>query len=78
MAEIEHFCDPNDKSHPKFANIRDTELLLYSACNQMDGNPAQKTKIGDAVEKVTLIIIIFTKIFNNNLFVFRDLLPMKL
>lgn len=52
MAEIEHFCDPNDKSHPKFANVRDTELLLYSACNQMDGNPAQKTKIGDAVDKV--------------------------
>lgn len=44
----------------------------------MDGNPAQKTKIGDAVEKVMLIIIIFTKIFNNNIFVFRDLLPMKL
>lgn len=51
MAEIEHFCDPNDKSHPKFANVWDTELLLYSACNQMDGNPAQKTKIGDAVDK---------------------------
>ncbi|KAJ8917523.1 hypothetical protein NQ315_005572 [Exocentrus adspersus] len=51
MAEIEHFCDPNDKRHPKFANVRDTVLLLYSACNQMDGNPAQKTKIGEAVDK---------------------------
>ncbi|XP_056644958.1 glycine--tRNA ligase [Diorhabda sublineata] len=50
MAEIEHFCDPNDKSHCKFANVRNTELLLYSACNQMDGKPAEKTTIGFAVE----------------------------
>lgn len=54
MAEIEHFCDPNDKAHPKFADIRDTELLLYSACNQMDGKAAEKVKIGDAVDKVNL------------------------
>lgn len=52
MAEIEHFCDPKDKSHPKFNAIRDTELLLYSACNQMDGKPAQKLTIGEAVDKV--------------------------
>lgn len=52
MAEIEHFCDPNDKKHPKFENVRETELLLYSACNQMDGKPAKFMKIGDAVDKV--------------------------
>lgn len=52
MAEIEHFCDPNDKSHQKFSDVRDTELLLYSACNQMDGKPAQKLTIGEAVDKV--------------------------
>jgi glycyl-tRNA synthetase len=23
MAEIEHFCDPNDKSHPKFKSMAD-------------------------------------------------------
>merc|ERR1719309_253605 len=40
MAEIEHFCDPNDKSHPKFSKVASTELVLYSACNQMDGQPA--------------------------------------
>ncbi|KAJ8946487.1 hypothetical protein NQ314_008881 [Rhamnusium bicolor] len=51
MAEIEHFCDPSDKSHPKFEKIRHTELLLYSACNQMDGKPAEKTTIGVAVDK---------------------------
>lgn len=52
MAEIEHFCDPNDKSHPKFADVKNTVLLLYSACNQMDGKPAEKVVIGDAVAKV--------------------------
>ena len=51
MAEIEHFCDPNDKSHPKFENVQDTELLLYSACNQMDGKAAERKTIGDAVGK---------------------------
>lgn len=52
MAEIEHFCDPNDKSHPKFNSVRNTELLLYSACNQMDGKPAQRLTIGEAVDSV--------------------------
>lgn len=56
MAEIEHFCDPNDKKHPKFGNVRDTELLLYSACNQMDGKPAERRAIGDAVDKVNKVI----------------------
>ncbi|XP_034935671.1 glycine--tRNA ligase isoform X2 [Chelonus insularis] len=49
MAEIEHFCDPNNKSHPKFESVKDTVMLLYSACNQMDGKSAQSIPIGDAV-----------------------------
>ncbi|CAG2053455.1 unnamed protein product [Timema podura] len=51
MAEIEHFCDPNDKQHPKFDSVKETELLLYSACNQMDGKSAEIIKIGDAVQR---------------------------
>ncbi|XP_069692065.1 glycine--tRNA ligase [Periplaneta americana] len=51
MAEIEHFCDPADKSHPKFENVRDTELLLYSASNQMDGKSAEVHSIGKAVDQ---------------------------
>ncbi|CAG9858491.1 unnamed protein product [Phyllotreta striolata] len=50
MAEIEHFCDPNDKRHPKFENVKDVKLLLYSACNQMDGKPAERKTIGEAVQ----------------------------
>ncbi|BES99748.1 Glycyl-tRNA synthetase [Nesidiocoris tenuis] len=49
MAEIEHFCDPNDKSHPKFSDVSDTEVVLYSACDQMDGKSAKIMTIGDAV-----------------------------
>lgn len=52
MAEIEHFCDPADKSHPKFGSVRDLEVTLYSACNQMDGKLPQRRKIGDAVAEV--------------------------
>ncbi|XP_022200284.2 glycine--tRNA ligase [Nilaparvata lugens] len=50
MAEIEHFCDPIDKSHNKFKNVRDTKMLLYSACNQMDGKSAELKTIGEAVD----------------------------
>ncbi|XP_065557618.1 LOW QUALITY PROTEIN: glycine--tRNA ligase-like [Artemia franciscana] len=49
MAEIEHFCDPNDKSHPKFNSVKDLEILLYSACAQMEGKPSKLMKLGDAV-----------------------------
>lgn len=54
MAEIEHFCDPVEKTHPKFENVRDTEMLLYSAANQMDGKSAELHLIGQAVDKVKI------------------------
>jgi glycyl-tRNA synthetase len=49
MAEIEHFCDPNDKAHPKFQDLKDYKMLLYSACQQMDGKSAMEISIGEAV-----------------------------
>jgi len=49
MAEIEHFVDPTDKSHPKFSDIQHIELTLYSAKNQVSGQSPEKHKIGDAV-----------------------------
>uniref|UniRef100_A0A915Q5H2 Glycine--tRNA ligase n=1 Tax=Setaria digitata TaxID=48799 RepID=A0A915Q5H2_9BILA len=51
MCEIEHFVDPNNKSHPKFEQVKDYELILFSSCNQMDGVPAQTMLVGDAVTK---------------------------
>ncbi|KQK77797.1 glycine--tRNA ligase [Amazona aestiva] len=31
MAEIEHFVDPSEKNHPKFQNVADLNILLYSS-----------------------------------------------
>jgi len=54
MAEIEHFCDPTDKSHAKFSRVADTTMTLYSAANQMNGEPAKLIKIGEAVAAGTV------------------------
>lgn len=51
MCEIEHFLDPDDKSHPRFAQYADLELTLYSARNQEDAKNASVWKIGDAVKQ---------------------------
>lgn len=52
MAEIEHFVDPNDKSHPKFSEVEEVEVVLYSAKNQVSGQSPEKVKIGHAVRTV--------------------------
>ncbi|KAF7669260.1 hypothetical protein LDENG_00203270 [Lucifuga dentata] len=51
MAEIEHFVDPNEKVHPKFHNVADLEILLYSSKVQTSGQSAQIMRLGDAVEQ---------------------------
>lgn len=51
MAEIEHFVDPNEKVHPKFQNVADLNILLYSSRAQLNGESAQKMRLGDAVEQ---------------------------
>ena len=53
MAEIEHFCDPTEKDHPKFNTVADLDVVLYSACNQMDGKSPQVWKLGEAVKQVS-------------------------
>lgn len=52
LAEIQHFFDPIQKSHPKFSKIADTQITLFSACSQMDGTSAEKMTIGEAVDRV--------------------------
>ncbi|CAI2728371.1 unnamed protein product [Schistosoma spindalis] len=51
MAEIEYFVDPSDKRHPKFEDVRNTEMLLYSSCDQMSGERPRNVTIGEAVDK---------------------------
>merc|ERR1740129_755866 len=54
MAEVEHFCDPVEKDHPKFSGVADTVMPLSSADNQMAGEAAKQVKIGDAVAAGTV------------------------
>src|SRR3989304_2030259 len=48
QAEAEIFIDPRDKTHPKFKEIADIVLILYSQEGQASGN-SEKMKIKDAV-----------------------------
>lgn len=52
MAEIEHFVNPEKKEHPKFDNVRNLEVTLYSAHAQESGQPMGTMTIGDAVANV--------------------------
>lgn len=54
MAEIEHFVDPLDKAHPKFHEVENVEVTLYSAKNQVSGQSPEKWKIGEAVRTKTI------------------------
>ena len=52
MAEIEHFVDPLDKSHPKFDLVQDDVLPLWTAANQeVNGPVVYDVTLKDAVEK---------------------------
>jgi len=50
QAEAEIFIDPRDKTHPKFKEIADTLLVLYSQDGQSQGS-SEKMKIEDAVSE---------------------------
>jgi len=50
QAEAEIFIDPRDKTHPKFKEIEDVVLNLYSQENQEAGE-AQKISFAEAVNK---------------------------
>jgi glycyl-tRNA synthetase len=52
MAEIEHFCDPENKDYPKFVLVKDECLPLFSKEKQMAlEDPIKDMTIGDAVEQ---------------------------
>ncbi|KAG8009487.1 Glycine--tRNA ligase [Nibea albiflora] len=57
MAEIEHFVDPNEKIHPKFSNVADLEIMLFSSKAQTSGQSAQIMRLGDAVEQGWIEIV---------------------
>ncbi|KAI6676209.1 hypothetical protein NL676_037005 [Syzygium grande] len=47
VAEIEHFVDPEDKSHPKFFEVADLELLMFLGEHQA-GQSAIETRLDEA------------------------------
>ncbi|XP_071927314.1 glycine--tRNA ligase, mitochondrial 1-like [Coffea arabica] len=51
LAEIEHFVDPQDKSHPKFSEIASLKFLMFPREGQMSGQSAERLQIGEAVAK---------------------------
>jgi len=55
QAEAEIFINPRDKSHPRFSEVKDLKLILYSEEEQEkeNGTP-QETTVGDAVDQGTI------------------------
>ncbi|CAI0447952.1 unnamed protein product [Linum tenue] len=51
LAEIEHFVDPEDKSHPKYLEVENLEFLMFPREEQMSGQSAKTIRLGDAVSK---------------------------
>ncbi|CEG68654.1 Glycine--tRNA ligase 1, mitochondrial [Rhizopus azygosporus] len=52
MAEIEHYVDPENKQHPKFADVKDVVLTLLPKDVQLGGKTETvDMTIGEAVEK---------------------------
>ncbi|TRM58541.1 hypothetical protein BD626DRAFT_410407 [Schizophyllum amplum] len=51
MAEIEHYVDPQDKSHARFADVRDTTMVLLDRDTQAGGSTeTREMTIGAAVD----------------------------
>lgn len=51
MAEIEHFVDPNNKDHPKFSQVWDMKLPLWSAeLQEVNGKMIEGMTLKEAVE----------------------------
>lgn len=59
LAEIEHFVDPEDKSHAKFSTVADLEFLMFPRELQMSGESAKPIQLGEAVAKVGFHLILF-------------------
>ena len=50
MGEIEHFVNPNDKSHPSFPSVAAKELILFGSDDQLGSGKTKTISIGEAVK----------------------------
>lgn len=72
MCEIEYFVDPENKKHLKYNQIKDMQLNLYSACNQMNGEPFKLMRLEDAVNnKIIANEVLAYYLARINLFMLR-------
>lgn len=55
LAEIEHFVDPEDKSHPKYSEVANLEFLMFPREEQTSGHSAKRVQLGEAVSRVATI-----------------------
>ncbi|KAA8532284.1 hypothetical protein F0562_032317 [Nyssa sinensis] len=51
LAEIEHFVDPEDKSHPKYSEVANLEFLMFPREEQVSGQSAKRLPLGGAVSR---------------------------
>ena len=49
LAEIEHFVNPDDKSHPRFADVASLQFQLYPRKEQLGPKTTVTMRLGDAV-----------------------------
>lgn len=54
LAEIEHFLNPNDKSHVKFNSVKDVEIWAWARELQAANEEPIRITIGEAVAKKTI------------------------
>lgn len=50
LAEIEHFVDPSDKSHPKFENVENIQVTMFPGSYQMSGKAALNITLKEAYD----------------------------
>jgi glycyl-tRNA synthetase len=50
MAEIEHFVNPEDKSHPNFSAVAEKDLVLFGRDDQLGTGKTKTITVGDAVK----------------------------
>ena len=53
LAEIEHFVDPSDKSHPKFEDVGNVQVTMLPGSYQMSGKPALNITLKEAYDTVS-------------------------
>nr|CCC95542.1 unnamed protein product [Trypanosoma congolense IL3000] len=51
LAEIEHFVNPNDKSHERFDSVKGVEIWMWAREEQESNTEPVRTTVGDAVSR---------------------------